>query len=136
MRSIGPLQRARQRCGGGNFRDLSASITRMATLAPSGRIDRSTVEQEIARLRLLWSNGASTEPDILAAVLTEAELANLDPFDRTQLLEVVLVCRRSASLSEAGRTLFAASRQRRNSTNDADRLRKCLARFGLSFDCL
>jgi transcriptional regulatory protein RtcR len=108
----------------------------MATLAPSGRIDRSTVEQEIARLRLLWSNGASTEPDILAAVLTEEELAKLDPFDRAQLSEVVLVCRRSASLSEAGRALFTASRQRRSSTNDADRLRKYLARFGLSFDSL
>jgi transcriptional regulatory protein RtcR len=37
-------------------------------------------------------------------------------------------------MSEAGRTLFAASRQRRSSTNDADRLRKYLARFGLSFE--
>lgn len=120
----------------GNFRDLSASVTRMATLASSGRIDRSTVEQEIARLRLLWSNGASTEPDILAAVLTEEELAKLDPFDRAQLLEVVRVCRRSASMSDAGRILFAASRQRRSSTNDADRLRKYLTRFGLTFERL
>jgi transcriptional regulatory protein RtcR len=120
----------------GNFRDLSASVTRMATLAPAGRIDRSTVEQEIVRLRLLWSTGAASEPDILATVLSEEELAAVDPFDHAQLSEVVRVCRRSASLSEAGRTLFAASRQRRSSTNDADRLRKYLARFGLSFDSL
>ncbi len=35
----------------GNFRDLSASITRMATLSRDGRIDTDTVEAEIARLR-------------------------------------------------------------------------------------
>lgn len=120
----------------GNFRDLSASVTRMATLAPAGRIDHETVELEIERLKLLWSGGASTEPDILAAILGDEELAKLDPFDHAQLSEVVRVCRRSSSLSEAGRALFAASRQRRSSTNDADRLRKYLARFGLSFDSL
>jgi transcriptional regulatory protein RtcR len=69
-------------------------------------------------------------------VLSAEELASVDAFDRAQLAEVVRACRRSASLSEAGRTLFAASRQRRSSTNDADRLRKYLARFGLSFDRL
>jgi transcriptional regulatory protein RtcR len=120
----------------GNFRDQSASVTRIATLAPAGRIDRETVELEIARLRLLWSNSASAEPDLLAEVLGQEELATLDPFDLAQLSEVVRVCRRTASLSGAGRTLFAASRQRRSSTNDADRLRKYLARFGLSFDRL
>ena len=43
------------------------------------------------------------------------------------------VCAQSSSLSAAGRELFAASRSRRKSTNDADRLRKYLARFELSF---
>jgi hypothetical protein len=33
----------------------------------------------------------------------------------------------------AGRALFAASRLRRSSANDADRLRKYLARFGLDW---
>ncbi|WP_066799492.1 hypothetical protein [Sphingomonas soli] len=41
--------------------------------------------------------------------------------------------RRSRSLSEAGRALFAASRARRTSANDADRLRKYLAKFGLEW---
>ena len=44
------------------------------------------------------------------------------------------VCARAKSLSDAGRTLFAASRQQRTSTNDADRLRKYLARFGLDWE--
>ena len=53
--------------------------------------------------------------------------------DRVQFAHVVAVCRRSRSLSDAGRTLFAASLARRSSANDADRLRKYLARFGLSW---
>ncbi len=119
----------------GNFRDLAASITRMATLCPSGRIDVKFVEAEIARLKQLWS---STAPSKLAEVALEGlidsqTLAQIDPFDRVQLAEAVRVCRASRSLSEAGRTLFAASRTRRKSENDADRLRKYLARFQLTW---
>ena len=57
----------------------------------------------------------------------------LDRFDRTQLADVVRVCRDSESLSSAGRALFAASRKRRKTINDADRVRKYLLRFGLTF---
>jgi transcriptional regulatory protein RtcR len=38
----------------GNFRDLGASVTRMATLAPSGRINLECVDEELGRLRRLW----------------------------------------------------------------------------------
>jgi transcriptional regulatory protein RtcR len=116
----------------GNFRDLAASVTRMATLSPRGRIDVDCVRGEMARLRRLWSE-ASAEPDALAALLGEEAAAAIDPFDRVQLAETVRVCRASRSLSEAGRTLFAASRLKRSSANDADRLRKYLARFGLDW---
>ena len=51
-----------------------------------------------------------------------------------QLDEVIATCRRSRTLSEAGRSLFAVSRTRKKSSNDADRLRKYLAKWGLSFD--
>jgi transcriptional regulatory protein RtcR len=44
------------------------------------------------------------------------------------------VCRRSKTLSDAGRELFAASRKRRAVTNDADRLKKYLAKHGLDFE--
>ncbi|WP_370255936.1 hypothetical protein [Erwinia sp. 198] len=40
--------------------------------------------------------------------------------------------RAADSLSEAGRRLFAVSRQGKKQPNDADRLRKYLARFGLN----
>ena len=47
----------------GNFRDLNAAVTRMATLAPGGRIDDDVVSEEIARLRDTWSHADSPEPE-------------------------------------------------------------------------
>jgi transcriptional regulatory protein RtcR len=114
----------------GNFRDLAASVTRMATFAPSGRIDAATVEAEKVRLRRFWC-GSAAAPDPVETFLSAEALEAIDPFDRVQLSEVVRVCRRSRSLSEAGRILFSASRARRASTNDADRLRKYLEKYGL-----
>lgn len=106
----------------------------MATLAQAGRIQVPAVDEEIGRLRRLW-NPRSERADALQSLLGE-RLADIDRFDEVQLREVVEICWRSRSLSEAGRTLFAASRRRRNSTNDADRLRKYLARFDLSWENL
>jgi transcriptional regulatory protein RtcR len=117
----------------GNFRDLAASVTRMATLSPKGRIDKECVEAEIARLKRLWSGQRDEGANILAEVLAPEALAEIDPFDRIQLAETIRICRKSRSLSEAGRMLFAASRARRTSANDADRLRKYLARFELDW---
>jgi transcriptional regulatory protein RtcR len=115
-----------------NFRDLNASVTRMATLAPGGRIQDAVVVQEIARLERAWcSPAAAISP--LAGLLDESALARIDRFDRAQLEEVVRVCQASPSLSAAGRELFQASRLQRATANDADRLRKYLARFGLSW---
>jgi len=116
----------------GNFRDLASSVTRMATFSPKGRIDAECVDAEITRLKRLWSGGTDDE-DGLDVLLDPDQLAALDPFDRVQLSHVVRICRASRSLSDAGRALFAASRARRSSPNDADRLRKYLARFGLSW---
>jgi transcriptional regulatory protein RtcR len=59
--------------------------------------------------------------------------ATLDRFDRVQLEDVLTVCRTASSLSAAGRTLFDRSRERKSVPNDADRLRKYLARFNLEW---
>jgi transcriptional regulatory protein RtcR len=120
----------------GNFRDLNASVTRMATLARGGRISVEVVDEELGRLEALWAStggGAPAGGDeaLLAPLLPSEALAGLDPFDRVQLAEVVRVCRRARSLSDAGRALFASSRQKKSSSNDADRLRKYLSRFGI-----
>jgi transcriptional regulatory protein RtcR len=120
----------------GNFRDFNAAVTRMATLAEGGRIAVEDVDEEIERLRRSWRRlGADVPsgwPRVVAALGAQA-LDELDRFDLAQLEEVLAVCSRSPSLSAAGRVLFAASRQQKKQPNDADRLRKYLARFGLSW---
>ncbi len=115
----------------GNFRELSASVTRMATLADAGRINEAGVEDEIGRLRHAWGTGASAD-DALRDLLGDAVDA-IDRFDRLQLAAVIAECRRAGNLSEAGRRLFDVSRLERKAVNDADRLRKYLARFGLDW---
>ncbi|MBN9257798.1 MULTISPECIES: RNA repair transcriptional activator RtcR [unclassified Mesorhizobium] len=120
-----------------NFRDLSASITRMATLAPLGRINEEAVRDEIGRLGLLWGAGPVEGGDgdsVLREVLGPDGAAGIDPFDRVQLAAVIRACRDSSSISAAGRKLFSVSRLKKASGNDADRLRKYLQRFSLSFD--
>ncbi len=121
-----------------NFRDLNAAVTRMATLAGAGgRITRPILHAELERLRAAWAHPAPGEAgppgQMLAGLLSPAQLAEIDPFDHAQLAAVVEACRQSASLSDAGRRLFAVSREKKKNANDADRLRKYLARFGLSW---
>ena len=71
---------------------------------------------------------------MLAALLSPEQLDQIDLIDKAQLSVAVRACRESRSLSAAGRTLYAASRRKRGSVNDADRLRKLLARFGLDWE--
>ncbi|MBE7465829.1 MAG: sigma 54-interacting transcriptional regulator [Planctomycetes bacterium] len=122
----------------GNFRDLNGAVCRMATLALGGRISSEGVEEEIERLRAAWKADPQEAggDGALEALLGPTRLEELDLFDRLQLERVVEVCRRSRSLSDAGRRLFERSRAQRKTSNDADRLRKYLLRFGLNWDDL
>jgi len=119
----------------GNFRDLGAAVTRMATLAPSSMIRVAEVDDEIARLRASWGRDHATPADGGARLehVLGARASELDLFDRAQLAVVLDVCAAEPTLSAAGRRLFAKSLEKRGSKNDADRLRKYLARFGLEF---
>ena len=128
-----------------NFRDLNAAITRMATLAARGRINETLVAEEVARLRERWQKmdtGSAPIPQarddeaLLTSLLTPEQLAEVDLFDRVQLAAVIRVCRTSRTMAEAGRTLFAASREKRAITNDTDRVKKFLARFHLSWQAV
>jgi transcriptional regulatory protein RtcR len=114
----------------GNFRDLNSAVRRMATLCKGGRITVHEVEEEIARLTSLWNREGSNETMEDLPVAADS----LDYFDAVQLREVVRVCRQSRSLSDAGRKLFAVSRENRKAPNDADRLRKYLLRFNLTWE--
>jgi len=125
-----------------NFRDLNAAVTRMATLAPRGRINEALVAEEIERLRERWQKLESStaalpleqdDESLLSSLLEAKQLAAIDLFDRVQLAAVVRVCRASRTMAEAGRKLFAASRAKRVITNDTDRVKKFLARFSLDW---
>ncbi len=120
-----------------NFRDLNAAIIRMATLAPGGRIGTDQVDEEVERLRLSWSAGAGVATqDLTVQVMGAKAAAALDLFDRCQLENVIRICSGSKSLSDAGRTLFSETRKTKAAPNDADRLRKYLARFNLDWAVL
>lgn len=125
-----------------NFRELGAAVRRLATLADGGRIEEPLVADEIARLQAGWARSAESEPapagegdlPLVRRLLGEGRAAELDRFELVQLAAVLRTCAEAPSLSAAGRLLFAQSLRGRQSRNDADRLRKYLARFGLSFD--
>lgn len=116
----------------GNFRDLNAAVTRMATFSSGGRVTAEIVQGEMQRLGASWAVSEQGMSDELENLLDQ----EIDLFDRVQLAEVVRVCRGSRTLSEAGRKLFQASRTKKETPNDADRLRKYLARFGLDWSGL
>jgi len=113
-------------------------VTRMATLAPHGRITSDVVDDEIERLNALWRrSNDDAGPDLILEDVLGAEAADrLDRFDAAQLAAVLHICREHATASSAGRALFAISRLEKKSSNDADRLTKYLARFGVRFEDL
>ena len=117
----------------GNFRDLNAMVVRMATLSNGGRIDLAAVRDEIERSRRPEELPKERAEDPLKGLLGSDAEERFDRFDLAQLREVVAVCRASRTLAEAGKVLFAVSRQSKRSANDSDRLSKYLARFGLDF---
>ncbi|MBN2686397.1 MAG: RNA repair transcriptional activator RtcR [Pontiellaceae bacterium] len=119
-----------------NFRDLGSSVTRMATLADAGRITVEVVNDEIQRLKRSWSGGVGVGNQDLLRFFSPEELAQMDQFDQLQLVQVIDVCTSAKSLADAGRRLFNVSREKRQSTNDSDRLRKYLQKFGLDWNAI
>ena len=115
----------------GNFRDLNAIVTRMATLSAGGRIDEKVVRNEIARLRK--GQKSSQKSDHLRRLLGEDYEEKFDEFDLCQFAKVVEICRQSRSRAEAGKKLFAVSRRQRSTANDSDRLGKYLDKFKVTF---
>ena len=74
------------------------------------------------------------------AVVSYQSVIKVQELEMSQGLQplqaVVEVCRQARTLSEAGRKLFDRSRTQRTVVNDADRLRKYLQKYGLSWDQL
>ena len=149
----------------GNFRDLTASMTRLTTLADSKVIRVADVEAEIERLCHLWALPNNSAPSlqnslsnkkadshfnsdfntqqietasdaVLEHYVEESVLATIDPFEAVQLAYVIGVCQQHKNQAAAGRYLYANSREQLKSPNDSDRLRKYLLKFSLKFDDL
>lgn len=117
----------------GNFRDLASSMTRMATLADGGRIMAADVTDEIERLNCTYAIAqtvTNNQRDLVGLVLGDM---TLDLLDRVQLETVLGVVRQTNSMAEAGRQLFAKSRQEKKSSNDSDRVRKYLDKWNLDY---
>ena len=99
-----------------NFRDLSASITRMATFAQNGRITVTEVMGEIDRLKKSWQPGSQDPSErIIEQILGADQIGQMDQFDRLQLAQVIKICLSEKSLSAAGRKLYAATRSKKKS---------------------
>lgn len=117
----------------GNFRDLAASVMRMATLADGGRILEEDVVSEIVELTASWGSEqrpAGNDEALSERVLPDAEL---DEYEFAQLEVVLRAVRDTASMAEAGRRLFAVSREKRKVLNDSHRVRTLLAGWNLDY---
>lgn len=120
-----------------NFRDLIGAVTRMATLAPGGRICVNTVEEEIQRLLRSWQGVPENDSaGMVEKILGKEQSSQIDEFDKPQLTFVIRMCAKSKNISEAGRKIYNVSRTQKSSPNDADRLRKYLARFNLTWQMI
>jgi len=126
-----------------NFRDLGSAMVRMATLAEveGGRITEKTVEEEIKRLKEEWKTELGDDSEkqkklnkLLENLLGPGKLASLDPIEKVQLEYVLDVCRKHHTISEAGREIYSASRKKKKSQNDADRLKKYLLRYSITWE--
>ncbi len=98
----------------GNFRDLAASVTRLATLSQGELIRREAVEKEIQRLKQLWliqdESYNDKNTDILLNYLSPEQLEQIDEFDQIQLRGVLKVCENSKIHGRGGKTtLFSIS---------------------------
>lgn len=119
-----------------NFRDLNASVTRMATLADGGRITEDVVDDEIQRLKHDWSATSQewNPKAITAKFLDEKTHAKLDLFEHIQLAGIARVCKNAKSMAEAGRILFDQSREQKKSVNDSHRLKQLLGKYGVGLE--
>ncbi len=119
-----------------NFRDLNSSIIRMATLSNGGRITEAIVDNEIHRLQLDWNgaiNNRDSSDERLKHLLSADIYEKLDLFERLQLKQVIKICKKSKNMADAGRTLFDKSRLQQSKSNDSQRLRAYLKKYGLEF---
>ena len=121
-----------------NFRDLKASVVRMAAYADGGRITIACVNREIEHLRKKWSDSAAERErfPLTRKVLGAERMAELDRIALVQIETVIETCLNSRTRAEAGRTLYGASRSNNSATNYNSLLNLFLKRYGLDWDTI
>ena len=118
-----------------NFRDLNGAVVRLCTLAFSGRITLDILDEEIKRLKDLWDiERFSGQENLIDNYKHIIYINQIDLFEQIQIEGVLRVCTESKSLSDAGRKLFATSRLSKTSSNDSDRLKKFLSKYGITWE--
>lgn len=115
-----------------NFVELFNSVARLVTFASvSGELSVEIVRGEILHLSAYWERQDPSRTRVDRVLADAAQ--TLDRVDRVALEEVLGVCVSTASMAEAGKLLFARSRERRSSVNDSDRVKKYLTRYGITW---
>jgi transcriptional regulatory protein RtcR len=116
----------------GNFRDLAASVMRMATMAEGGRILLSDVADEIAVMAgsSPADVGIAADTPLVAIALAGRQM---DRYEAAQAEVVLRAVVETTSMADAGRILFAVSRESKKSTNDSHRVRTLLTGWGLEY---
>lgn len=119
----------------GNLRSLSSCVERLATFSIAGMIGTAMVDEEIARLRKLWSKDTKATEDflLLKKLCSPEQCEEMDLFDKYQLEGTLNVCVNAQNRSEAGRRLYASSRQKKQRHDDTNRLNAYLKSFGLAW---
>ena len=120
----------------GNFRDLGACVTRLATLAQDARISQDDVSIEVALMSkstVRSKEKSALEYPLTRAVLSDERVDGFDLFEIAQIEAVMHAIKTTANMAEASRKLFACSRLTKASPNDSDRVRKLLVSWGLSY---
>lgn len=123
----------------GNFRDLSGSISRMATLSNKGIIDQENVLDEITRLTSDWDYNKKPKGEFsqqLCDYISQDKIESLTLVAQNELQFVIYICQRATTQSQAGSQLFFCNNIDSPIKNPSSRLANYLNKFGLSFSSL
>lgn len=122
----------------GNFRELSKSVMRMATLADDGCIESADVLEETTQMltggdKPTGVSAPAAADMLLCQAVLQDTVSEHDIFELAQLEVVLRAISTTESMAQAGRLLFEVSRASKASLNDSSRISKLLARYSLNY---
>jgi transcriptional regulatory protein RtcR len=118
----------------GNFRDFAAAVERMATLADPAASSPPRSRPRSPACATTWSEGQVNDDDALCGSTSAPTRSPSSTASTASSSPTSCACAcPPAACPTPAAVLFAASRERRSSHNDADRLRKYLQKFDLQW---